>query len=72
MMGVGYVIMYLLRGDLPWQHVQEDNKQKQKALYLESKIVNTPKVLCEGYPKEFELYFNHVMSLEFEQEPDYE
>ncbi|XP_042033343.1 casein kinase I-like isoform X1 [Salvia splendens] len=68
---LGYVLMYFLRGSLPWQGLQAGNK-KQKYDRISEKKVQTPiESLCRGYPTEFASYFHYCRSLRFEDKPDY-
>ncbi|MED6207283.1 Casein kinase 1-like protein 6 [Stylosanthes scabra] len=68
---LGYVLMYFLRGSLPWQGLKAGNK-KQKYDRISEKKVSTPiEVLCKSYPAEFVSYFHYCRSLRFEDKPDY-
>ncbi|KAG6486382.1 hypothetical protein ZIOFF_054952 [Zingiber officinale] len=62
---LGYVLMYFLRGSLPWQGLKAGTK-KQKYEKISEK-----KTLCRGYPSEFASYFHYCRSLRFEDKPDY-
>ncbi|XP_021888517.1 casein kinase 1-like protein 7 [Carica papaya] len=68
---LGYVLMYFLRGSLPWQGLKAGTK-KQKYDKISEKKVSTPlEVLCKSYPTEFMSYFHYCRSLRFEDKPDY-
>ncbi|GMJ09061.1 casein kinase I-like 6 [Hibiscus trionum] len=68
---LGYVLMYFLRGSLPWQGIKAGTK-KQKYDKISEKKVSTPiEVLCESYPSEFVSYFQYCRSLRFDVKPDY-
>ncbi|XP_020208080.1 casein kinase 1-like protein 3 isoform X1 [Cajanus cajan] len=68
---LGYVLMYFLRGSLPWQGLQAVNK-KQKYDKICKKKLSTPiEILCKSYPVEFASYFHYCRSLTFDQRPDY-
>ncbi|XP_021660934.2 casein kinase 1-like protein 6 isoform X1 [Hevea brasiliensis] len=68
---LGYVLMYFLRGSLPWQGLKAGTK-KQKYDKISEKKVSTPiEVLCKSYPSEFVSYFHYCRSLRFEDKPDY-
>ncbi|PHT39053.1 Casein kinase I isoform epsilon [Capsicum baccatum] len=68
---LGYVLMYFLRGSLPWQGLKTGNK-KQKSDMISEKMMRTPiEVLCKSYPSEFISYFYYCRSLRFDGEPDY-
>eukprot|EP01018_Ginkgo_biloba_P020721 Gb_29196 [translate_table: standard] len=71
MESLGYVLMYFLRGSLPWQGLKAGTK-KQKYEKIGEKKVTTPiEVLCKSYPSEFAKYFHHCRQLRFDDKPDY-
>eukprot|EP00217_Crustomastix_stigmatica_P012674 CAMPEP_0183796656 /NCGR_PEP_ID=MMETSP0803_2-20130417/12096_1 /TAXON_ID=195967 /ORGANISM="Crustomastix stigmata, Strain CCMP3273" /LENGTH=344 /DNA_ID=CAMNT_0026041309 /DNA_START=42 /DNA_END=1073 /DNA_ORIENTATION=+ len=68
---LGYVLMYFLRGSLPWQGLKAATK-KQKYEKISEKKMSTPvEVLCKGFPTEFVTYFQQCRSMRFEDKPDY-
>ncbi|KAK4365032.1 hypothetical protein RND71_016390 [Anisodus tanguticus] len=68
---LGYVLLYFLRGSLPWQGLKADTK-KQKYDKIREKKVSTPiEVLCKSLPVEFASYLHYCHSLTFDQRPDY-
>ncbi|XP_027084680.1 uncharacterized protein [Coffea arabica] len=68
---LGYVLLYFLRGSLPWQGLKAATK-KQKYDKICDKKVSTPvEVLCKSYPVEFASYLHYCHSLTFDQRPDY-
>ncbi|VVA89879.1 unnamed protein product [Arabis nemorensis] len=68
---LGYVLMYFLKGSLPWQGLKAGTK-KQKYDRISEKKVSTPiEVLCKNQPAEFVSYFQYCRSLRFEDKPDY-
>lgn len=68
---LGYVLMYFLRGSLPWQGLKAGTK-KQKYEKISEKKMSTPiEVLCKGYPSELASYFHYCRSLRFDDKPDY-
>jgi hypothetical protein len=69
---VGYVLMYFLRGKLPWQGLRVKNKEDRYHKIMEIKKETSPSLLCHGYPKEFKKYVEYTRNLEYEQDPDYE
>jgi casein kinase 1 len=69
---IGYVLMYFLRGSLPWQGLKvKRNEDKYKKIY-EKKKGTTPQELCMGFPKAFCDYVKYTRGLEFEEEPNYD
>ena len=69
---VGYVLLYFLRGKLPWQGLHVKNKEDRYHKIMEIKMETSPYQLCKGFPKEFEEYVEYTRNLEYEQDPDYE
>ena len=69
---VGYVLLYFLRGKLPWQGLHVKNKEDRYRKIMEIKIETTPYELCKGFPKEFEDYVEYSRKLEYEEDPDYD
>jgi len=69
---IGYVLMYFLRGVLPWQGLKVDKREDRYKKIYEKKKSTTPEELCNGYPQEFNTYVTYTRNLAFEQEPDYE
>jgi hypothetical protein len=68
---VGYVLMYFLRGKLPWQGLRVKNKEDRYHKIMEIKMGTSPYQLCKGFPKEFEEYVDYTRNLEYEKDPDY-
>jgi len=69
---VGYVLLYFLRGNLPWQGMLVRNKEERYSKILEKKRMTTPEELCQGFPKEFSTYIDYTRNLGFEEEPKYD
>jgi serine/threonine protein kinase len=68
---LGFVLMYFLRGSLPWQGVRCPNTKlrfEQTAVRMMSVTLES---LCEGYPAEFLDYLKYCRGLHFAQDPDY-
>ncbi|KAG2617023.1 hypothetical protein PVAP13_3NG178053 [Panicum virgatum] len=72
MESLGYVLMYFLRGSLPWQGLKAGNKKQKYEKISERKIATSTEALCRGYPTEFASYFHYCRSLRFEDAPDYQ
>ncbi|XAR67602.1 Non-specific serine/threonine protein kinase [Bertholletia excelsa] len=68
---LGYVLMYFLRGSLPWQGLKADNKKQKHEKISEQKASTSIEALCRGYPTEFTSYFHYCRSLRFDEKPDY-
>ncbi|XP_074292793.1 uncharacterized protein LOC141619676 [Silene latifolia] len=68
---IGYVLMYFLRGSLPWQGLKAGTKKQKYDKISEKKMLTPIEVLCKSYPTEFTSYFHYCRSLRFEDRPDY-
>ncbi|PPD91652.1 hypothetical protein GOBAR_DD11407 [Gossypium barbadense] len=68
---LGYVLMYFLRGSLPWQGLKAGTKKQKYDKISEKKVSTSIEVLCKSYPSEFVSYFHYCRSLRFEDKPDY-
>ena len=68
---VGYVMMYFLRGSLPWQGLSGKNKEERYRRILNKKLDTSAYDLCIGYPNELETYIEYTRNMEYTQEPDY-
>lgn len=70
--GAGYVILYLLKGELPWQGLKgAKDKAEKYAKIKECKVNTSVELLCQGYPEEMAAYMNYVRKLDFEETPNY-
>ncbi|CAN4091104.1 unnamed protein product [Withania somnifera] len=68
---LGYVLMYFLRGSLPWQGLKAGTKKQKYDKISEKKMITPIEVLCKSYPSEFISYFHYCRSLRFDDKPDY-
>lgn len=68
---VAYVMIYFLKGSLPWQGLKADNKRMKYDRISEKKISTSVEVLCHGLPAEFATFLTYCKSLHFEDKPDY-
>jgi serine/threonine protein kinase len=71
MESTGYVMMYFLRGNLPWQGLKAANKKQKYERISEKKMATSVEELCRGFPTEFSTYLNFCRSLRFDDKPDY-
>jgi hypothetical protein len=65
------VLLYFLRGSLPWQGLPGRSKNEKYNNIKKKKIETTLEELCKGYPPEFKEYMDYCRSLKFEEDPDY-
>ncbi|XP_061352922.1 casein kinase 1-like protein 11 isoform X6 [Gastrolobium bilobum] len=68
---LGYVLMYFLRGSLPWQGLKAGTKKQKYDKISEKKMLTSIEVLCKSHPSEFASYFQYCRSLQFEDKPNY-
>ena len=68
---VGYILIYFLKGKLPWQEVKISSKENRCEKIGEKKKSTSAKDLCVGLPKEFENFVAYTRNLEFTEVPDY-
>ena len=69
---VGYVLMYFIRGNLPWQGLKlKTNEDRYKKILDKKKEVSTAE-LCSECPKIFFDYVDYSKKLAFTEEPNYE
>ena len=68
---LGYAIVYIAKGTLPWANIKCDNKDALYNRILETKIQTTPENLCSGLPAQFEEYIKYIRGMSYEQEPNY-
>lgn len=68
---VGYVLLYFLRGTLPWQGLKASTRRERYQRIKEVKMSTPVSVLCRGLPKAFGRYMNYCRSLQFADKPDY-
>ena len=68
---LGYILMYFLKGSLPWQGLKAGTKKQKYERISEKKVSTSIEALCRGYPSEFASYFHYCRSLRFDDKPDY-
>ena len=69
---IGYILIYFMKGSLPWQGLVAATKNQKYNLIMQAKRDITIEDLCKGFPDEFKLYFEHVKKLKFEERPDFD
>jgi serine/threonine protein kinase len=69
---LGYVLMYLCRGTLPWQGIRAQDKRDKYNRIRDKKQATSIITLCRGYPEEFTKYLQYCRQLEFSANPDYD
>lgn len=71
MESLGYVLLYFLRGSLPWQGIKAESREQKEKLILERKQSAEEYGLFKDLPEEFKEYFEHVRSLRSDETLDY-
>ena len=69
---VGYVLMYFLRGNLPWQGLKVRSKEDRYKKILEKKRETSSEYLCKDFPIQFFEYVDYTRKLEYEENPNYD
>ncbi|RDY00970.1 Casein kinase 1-like protein HD16, partial [Mucuna pruriens] len=65
---LAYTLVFLLRGRLPWQGYQGENKG---FLVCKKKMATSPESLCCFCPQPFRQFVEYVVNLKFDEEPNY-
>ena len=69
---MGYVLVYLAKGRLPWQGLQKRRKGSLIDEINGKKMSTTTGELCTGLPVCFKEMIDYAKSLSFQQEPNYD
>jgi len=69
---LGHVILYFVKGSLPWQGFRTKTKKERYDCIKRRKIEVSVETLCSSLPSEFTVYLNYCRSLRFEDTPDYD
>ena len=68
---LGYMMIYLIKGHLPWQGMVNSNPKKKydriKKLKIDIKLPD----LCSGLPKETVKFIQYARDMKFEDKPNY-
>ena len=68
----GYVLMYFLRGSLPWQGLKIKTKDDRYKKILDKKKETTSIELCKDFPEEFLYFVDYTRNLGYNETPNYE
>jgi len=71
MESLGYVLIYLSQGCLPWQGIRPSSKKQLYEMTGEKKMYTPIKELCQSLPTEFVRYLEYCRGLEFDEMPKY-
>jgi hypothetical protein len=65
------MLIYFLKGGLPWQGIKADTTEQKFDLILRKKIATSIEELTRGIPKEFGEFIDFCRRLQFDEKPDY-
>lgn len=68
---LGYMLIYFLKGTLPWQGIDSPNKLEKYQKIGEKKLKLPVEFYCCDIPEEFTIYMNYCRNLLFDEKPDY-
>ena len=68
----GYVLMYFLRGDLPWQNIKIKGKKDKYAKICNKKKEISSQELGKNFPEEFAEILDYFKNLGYTENPNYE
>jgi hypothetical protein len=68
---VGYIMVYFLKGSLPWQGLKAKNTEEKYEMIQNVKVNTTLNTLCKDLPQEIGDIINYTRGLAFDETPDY-
>jgi len=68
---LGYVLVYFLKGRLPWQNLPTTQKLNKYQAIKEKKKETSVDVLCQGLPSEFAEFLKACQAMAYAEQPDY-
>ena len=68
----GYVLMYFLRGDLPWQNIKIKGKKDKYAKICNKKKEVSSQELGKNFPSEFAEILEYFKNLGYTEDPNYD
>ncbi len=68
---IGYILIYLYKGKLPWQGIKHKDKKERYRLIGEKKESMSEEELCSRMPKEFCVFLKYVRNMDHDEKPHY-
>jgi len=78
---LGYILIYFLKGELPWQGLKAKTMKEKYEKIMEKKISSSIETLCKGFPgkllnltsmiDEIPAFIHYTRDLKFDDRPDY-
>ena len=68
---LGYMMVYFLKGHLPWQGLQYTDSKKCFEKIKKIKKETSLETLCTGLPKEIITFIQYARNMKFEDKPNY-
>ena len=69
---LAYIIIYFLKGRLPWQGLKANKMEDKFKKILEKKKEISTAFLCKEFPEELEFFIDYIKNLDFAEVPNYE
>jgi len=67
---LGYVLLYFMKGQLPWQGIPARTKKEKYEKIRDKKLSTQIEQLTKNHPEEIGLYLGHCRQLKFDEKPD--
>lgn len=67
-----YVLIYFLKGSLPWQGLKAKNNKEKYDRITDKKLNTKVALLCKDLPEDLLHMVNYTRGLKFDEKPDYE
>jgi serine/threonine protein kinase len=68
---IGYMLIFFLKGKLPWQNMPGKTKKEKLKNTYEKKVNTTFDELCQDCPRQFRNYIQYCRRLRYMEKPDY-
>ena len=68
---LGYMLIYFIKGELPWSDINIKNTEEKIKIILEMKKSIKNDELTQGLPEEIKIFMDYISKMKFEEEPNY-